>query len=782
MSLLDLLNTQQKDAVLNTEGALLILAGAGSGKTRVIINRIAYLIQEKGVYPSSILAVTFTNKAAEQMRDRIRALLLEQGSGITRLPEVSTFHALCVKLLRIYGDPLSEIRPGFTRNFNIADSDDQLALVKRIYRQFGLTADAFMKPRSALSEISRMKNQSQDELISKTLETLKTPVAAAAKSVTRSSHDRFKLSPDDIYEPDPDLMRVFHAYQKDLNVSNALDFDDLLIEILRLLNHSQETRAAIQSRYQYLLVDEYQDTNQLQYMLIRILSQHHGNVCVVGDEDQSIYSWRGADIRNILNFESDFINAKTIRMEQNYRSTKRILAAASELVANNIERKGKTLWTEGSTGARIQVFQARDAEEEAYGVVTWLSRMIAAEPYLNAAILYRTHAQSRMIEDALLYTKLSYVVVGNISFYKRKEVKDILAYLKAAVSPQDSISVLRIINVPTRGISKPTVEKLQSLASDHGISFWDAMERAVKEELFPARVTGSLRAFRVLMLELRQKLQGNALPDVLQWVADVTGYRQKLERDTSQDGQSRLENMEELINAATESSLRGEPFQEFLDHASLVSDQDMADYKATILLMTLHSAKGLEFPVVVMSGMEEQLFPWDPHGLAHSQAIEEERRLCYVGMTRAERQLLLTHANRRMSFGSGGASRYKYRIPSRFLAEIPDEFKQDWSPKKISMWESPEQVESSLPLVSKGSLLDRANGTVFGKKHGRYSTAEANCDADLLQQGYRVQHEKFGVGTLLKSEGTGEDTKVTVLFADHGKKKLLLKYANLRQL
>ncbi len=486
MDFLNGLNPQQREAVERTEGPVLILAGAGSGKTRVITHRIAYLIHSEGVPPSAIAAVTFTNKAADEMRERVEKLLAGQ-HPLTGLI-VSTFHSFCVRLLRRDGQSLADIRPGFTRNFSIYDEDDQLAIVKSVYRHLGLDEKQFMQYRAAISRISHAK-----------------------------SH---KLAPEDVLKQSKDpktsrLATVYEQYEDRLRQANALDFDDLLLEAVRLLQHDESLRGAWNRRLTHLLVDEYQDTNRSQYELIRLLSVAHQNVCVVGDEDQSIYSWRGADIRNILDFERDFPNARTIRLEQNYRSTKNILESASALVSRNKERKGKWLWTESGAGLPVGIYEANSGENEALFIADTIERVLGANPGDRVAVLYRTNFQSRQIEEALRRYGRKYQVVGGFSFYQRAEIKDILAYLKALVSPQDSINLLRIINTPARGIGKSTVEQVEQYARQHGLGVWDAIVRMLGENVFPTRAGAALAIFRKLMEELRAAAATEPVHEVL---------------------------------------------------------------------------------------------------------------------------------------------------------------------------------------------------------------------------------------------------------------------------
>ncbi len=650
MDFLKGLNPQQYDAVALTEGPMLILAGAGSGKTRVITHRISHLISAKHVPPSAILAVTFTNKAAAEMRSRVASLL--EGMDIGRGPSLATFHSFCVRLLRRDGDPLAEIRPGFNRNFSIYDDDDQLAIIKSAYKRLGIDEKA-MPHRGTMSLISKAKNS--------------------------------KKSAQDLYSEatDPKMTQIavlFEEYEKALRQSNALDFDDLLLETVRLLFHDEATREIWNRRISYLMIDEYQDTNRIQYELMRLLTRHHDNVCVVGDEDQSIYSWRGADILNILDFEKDYPGAKVVRLEQNYRSTKNILEGASALVANNKQRKGKWLWTESGAGEMIGVYGAYDSENEALFIADTIEKLLRQSPDDRVAILYRTNSQSRQIEEALRRYGRKYLVVGGFSYYQRAEVKDMLAYLKVASSPADSISLLRIINTPARGIGKTTVDQIESFALENNLGIRDALVRMVEEKIFSTRAHAALAAFTTLIQDLAEAAQSRPLNETIQLIEERTGYRRMLEQENTPESQARLENLDELANAAAEAVERGETIAEFLDHAALVADADSVEEDSQVTLLTLHNAKGLEFPIVFLAGMEDGLFPHS-RSLNTEAAMEEERRLCYVGMTRAEKRLYLTWAKYRRRFGGGEQQR---SIPSRFLREVPPELSVNLGPEDDS--------------------------------------------------------------------------------------------------
>ncbi|HLJ16574.1 MAG TPA: UvrD-helicase domain-containing protein [Bryobacteraceae bacterium] len=779
MDFLEGLNPQQREAVAHVEGPLLLLAGAGSGKTRVITHRIAHLMRAHRVPGSCLLAVTFTNKAAEEMRQRIFNLLGEPVPGELG-PQVSTFHSFCVRLLRRDGGALSDLRPGFTRNFTIYDDDDQLSVLKSVYRELGLD-EKFMAHRAALSIISHAKNHNE--------------------------------RPADFYKSakDPKASRlavVYERYEDRLQRSNALDFDDLLLEAVRLLRHDADTRLQYNRRFEFLLIDEYQDTNRSQYELMRLLSEAQKNVCVVGDEDQSIYGWRGADIRNILDFEQDFPACVTIRLERNYRSTKNILEAASAVVSHNLERKGKWLWTEAEEGAKIGLYAAHDAENEALFIADTIDRILRANPGERVAVLYRTNFQSRQIEEALRRCGRKYLVIGGVSFYQRAEVKDTLAYLKALKSSRDSVSLLRIINTPARGIGKTTVEQIDSFARERGLSIWDAIGQMLEERVFPARAEAALREFRRMMEDLAGEVKDKSLRELLGAVLRLTGYRAMLEEEQSPEAESKLGNLNELLNAAAEADERGETLADFLDHAALVADADGLDERAQVSLLTMHNAKGMEYPVVFIAGLEEGLFP---HSRSRESApmLEEERRLCYVGMTRARKRLYLTWAHYRRRFGGGQP---EASLPSRFLREVPPELIEDFSERQaaqghvdllIERHEVRETVRKNLYTGKTYNSLDNIsqffadrgmpaprgiqNASQVAKPVAQApaapvtrpqgSVAVPPKKPKKLGTGATVRHPKYGIGTLLRREGDGEDAKLTISFQNYGLKKLIEKYA-----
>ncbi len=767
MDFLEGLNPQQREAVCHRDGPLLILAGAGSGKTRVITQRIARLIGVEGVRADAILAVTFTNKAAGEMRDRVAKLLASSGAAAS--PWLSTFHSFSVRLLRRDGASLADLRPGFTTQFTIYAEDEQLAAIKGVYRRLGLD-ESFMAYRAALSKISQAKSR--------------------------------KETPADFYKnsTDPKAARlavVYEEYENSLRQATALDFDDLLLEGVRLLQHDDVVRGAYNRRFEYLMIDEYQDTNRTQYELMRLLTELRQNVCVVGDEDQSIYGWRGADIRNILDFEVDYPQARVIRLEQNYRSTQPILEAAGALVSHNLERKGKWLWTEETGGRPVGLFEAADGEQEALFIAASIGRMQREERPGRIAILYRTNAQSRQLEEALRRYNVPYHVVGGFSFYQRAEVRDALAYLKVLVSPEDTVNLLRVINTPARGIGKSSLDQVEHYANEQRIAVWTAVGRMLEAGMFPARAQSALTAFRKLIDESVQAAAGQPLHTILKDVLERAGYWRMLEESTAPDAGTRLENLKELMNAAAEAAERGEGITEFLDHAALVSDADQLDESAQVSLLTLHNAKGLEFPAVFIAGMEEGLCPHSRSSESEAM-LEEERRLCYVGMTRAERRLTLTWARARRRFGGGSLEPSQ---PSRFLLEIPSKLTETLrfgaALPQIDLFVEQHLVRES---VARTAYTGKTYNSVdhirqFFAAHGAPAVQGVGATPRVeapkppaarpkrkkgTDAGSVVTHPVYGRGTVLRREGEGEDAKLTVMFPGYGLKKLVQKYAGLK--
>ncbi len=782
MDFLASLNPQQRAAVEHVDGPLLLLAGAGSGKTRVITHRIAHLVERHRVPGPAVLAVTFTNKAAEEMRQRVRALL--NNPAMVDSPLLATFHSFCVRLLRRDGASLAEIRPGFTTQFNIYDDDDQLALLKAAYRGLGLSEEG-VPYRQALSWISHRKSQQE------------TPGEAYAKAKDQR---------------EARLAQIYERYEGGLRQANALDFDDLLQEAVRILRHDSELRERYQRRFEFVMIDEYQDTNRAQYELMRLLTGRNGNVAVVGDEDQSIYGWRGADIRNILDFERDYPGATVIRLEQNYRSTKTILEAASAVVANNTERKGKWLWTESGEGEPVGVYEGLDAENEALFVADTIEKLLREDPSRRVAVLYRTNFQSRQIEEALRRYGRKYLVVGGFSFYQRAEVKDALSYLKLLASRRDSVALARIINTPARGIGKTTVEQIERCAAERGLGMWEAMEALLEEHAFPGRAEAAVAAFRRMIAELGEFAEAQPVDRTLKEILSRTGYRKMLEQDTSPEAEGKLGNLDELETAAAEAAERGEGIVEFLDHAALVADADGVDERAPVSLLTIHNAKGLEFPVVFLTGMEEGLFP-HMRSLNSPSGMEEERRLCYVGMTRAMERLYLTWARFRRRFGGGTPERTR---PSRFLAEVPAKLtvllREDAGGAQIDFFAERHQVRetsrknlytgttvNSVENISRfftdrglpapgGIVKPAAHGGVQGPASGQGARAPQAVGAAApapkarkgIGPGTEIEHPKYGRGTVLRREGDGEDAKLTVNFPRYGLKKLVEKHAGVK--
>jgi len=769
------LNEQQREAVLATEGPLLILAGAGSGKTRVIAHRIAYLIAEKKVPSWNILAVTFTNKAADEMRQRVQRLLHTQNRN--ELPLVSTFHSLCVRILR---QDIEKLNDRYTRRFTIYDQDDSIRLIKQCIRELGFD-EKYLAPRATQSAISSAKNRGED------------PTAFAARAEYQD-------------ERRAHMAKIYEMYEARLHGNNALDFDDLLIKAVRLLRDVAEVREKYNNKFRYILVDEYQDTNSLQFNLISLITQRSQNICVVGDEDQSIYKWRGADISNILNFEKHFANTKTIRLEQNYRSTQTILDAAGAVVKNNLERKGKSLWTSNPRGGRVGYYQAFDAEAEARWVAQKILEHLRDERDIRAAVLYRTNSQSRNFEEAMRRAGLQYNIIGGFSFYERMEVRDIIAYLKLALNPNDSIALQRVINSPPRGIGKTTIDEIERRARDYELSWWETIAVVVEQPgNLGSRAISALKSFRRIVNQLAElsdpgKNTNSSSPvsDVVRAAIIETGYELSLRSERTDEAEGRLENLQELVNAAVDYDEQGvEGLREFIDHSALVSDQD--DYKrdAPVTLMTAHSAKGLEFPLVFIVGLEEGLFP---HSRAASDRaeLEEERRLAYVAMTRAERYLYVTHAMKRRVYGEELASE-----PSTFLNEMPTELLEDLSLGKS--WLSFKHGSSAIDYEQgeyrkehkkyMGKTYDSADSIAeFFKQRSRQMgqtsgslpkvskpAASATPASNEITPGSYVKHSKYGRGLVLRREGVGESAKLTVSFPGYGQKKLVEKYAGLEK-
>ena len=949
------MNPQQREGIVAVDGPVLLLAGAGSGKTRVITHRIAYLIQQRGISPDNILAVTFTNKAAKEMAERVEKIL---GHSTLAKPTLATFHSFCVRVLRRDIEALRTNGVGLTKTFAIYDETDQQAVVKQAIKRLGFD-DKSLKPRVALGRISWAKNHMIDP------------------------QEYFLASTNPMEEK---IAHIFEIYKKELFKANALDFDDLLLETVRLLKSSSEVRERYNRRYKYLLIDEYQDTNRPQYELMKLLGSH-GNVCVVGDEDQSIYSWRGADIKNILEFEKDFPAVQTIRLEQNYRSTQIILEGASAVVAQNVQRKGKNLWTSREGGSLIGFYEAPDGENEALFIADRIQKYLreagATEDTPRCAVLYRTNSQSRLVEEALRRYNIQYHMVGGFSFYDRAEVKDMLSYLKLVQNPHDSVALGRVVNSPPRGIGKTTLETIERIALTTGMSSWDAIARANEEKLLPARALQALGSFRRLIKDARAMLgpdfaealaadagagAGDAaelsdleleaaaasfdpetladdtnfdfgfateetlapsvaendantsfdtsfnfgfdfgpseeistiapensvvaaddkveegvldtasynpfapvplkqsasdaikerlrkqnaetpqteeaetpafrapggpatLPELIKFLNDRSGYIKVLQDEGTPESLSRIENLKELANAAQDATSRGETLAEFLDHAALVSDADSYSAEARVTLMTLHAAKGLEFPLVFLAGMEEGLFPHSRTVVDPTQ-MEEERRLCYVGMTRAMDTLIMTRARYRRRYGNDSP---EASMPSRFLEEVPGRLVEDLSPPAFrgaystpypqrgkrgddDSFDRHYSYEDDSQEAPTPGAMDYAKQRFYGSKPSSGSAAGSGSLDNIAQffgkggaaggykpggprfparpkldipaptgktglgKGARVRHPKYGEGIIFAREGDGEDAKLTVQFSSHGMKKLVEKFAQLERL
>jgi DNA helicase-2/ATP-dependent DNA helicase PcrA len=810
------LNEQQREAVTNTEGPLLILAGAGSGKTRVIAHRIAYLIAEKGVPPWNILAVTFTNKAAEEMRLRVQRLLRQQ--ELSSAPLISTFHSLCVRILR---QDIEKLNDKYTRTFTIYDQDDSLRVIRQAIKDLGYD-EKYLGQRATQATISAAKNRGENT-------------------------EAFAAGAEYVDERRAAMARVYKAYELRLQANNALDFDDLLIKTVHLLRDVSEVREKYNNKFRYILVDEYQDTNALQFGLISLLTQQQQNICVVGDEDQSIYKWRGADISNILNFEKHFPKTKTIRLEQNYRSTQTILDVAGAVVKNNLERKGKNLWTSNPRGDKIRYYQALDAEAEARWIASRIVEHRREEFDMRAAVLYRTNSQSRVFEEAMRRAGLAYNIIGGFSFYERMEVRDIIAYLKLALNPNDSIALQRVINSPPRGIGKQTVDELERRAKDYDQSLWKTISILSSEPgNLSIRAINALKSFRRIVLRLSamaglaglsaptestlvvtennslatgaEDLQNSFESDSDSPVSDIvraaildTGYENALRTEQTDEADARLENLQELVNAAVDYDDQGiEGLREFIDHSALVSDQDQYQRDAPVTLMTVHSAKGLEFPLVFIAGLEDGLFPHSRSATDPAQ-LEEERRLAYVAMTRAERYLYVTHAMKRRVYGEELASE-----PSQFLNEMPIELLEDLSLGKSWLsfargsstldYEHGEYRKERKPYTGKtydsvDSIAEffKQRKQQFGQSSegaGRWSKPQrpgskdqkpttqagaSNVAPGEFVPGSYVKHSKYGRGLVLRREGAGDATKLTVSFPGYGQKKLVQKYAGLEK-
>ncbi|HEY9435548.1 MAG TPA: UvrD-helicase domain-containing protein [Blastocatellia bacterium] len=789
---LDGLNPQQREAVATQEGPILILAGAGSGKTRVITFRIARMIAAHNARPENILAVTFTNKAASEMKARVEKLLAGHygENRPSASPLISTFHSLCVRILR---RDIEKLGRGYSRSFTIYDTDDQQSLLRKCIRDCGYE-DKQLTPRQTQSAISAAKNRGEN------------PEPYAEKADQMGDPRRQAIA------------RVYALYEQRLEASNALDFDDLLIRTVQLLRKSEEARRYYHNRFRHVMVDEFQDTNGIQYSLARLIVEgDHAllhtrrpedfwadrSFCVVGDESQSIYAFRGSDFNIILNFERDFPGTKVVKLEDNYRSTGRILAAANKVIANNTQRFDKVLRANAAEGEKIRYAQLVDGETEARWVAGKIEEHLRREPGIRAAVLYRTNAQSRLFEESCRRAGLRYNLVGGFSFYERAEVKDIIAYLKLALNPNDSIALMRVINTPPRGIGKTTLDDIERRARDFGVSHWETINIIVEQNLLPARAVSALKSFRNVAGGLAERTRDAAEPisEIVKAAVIDSGYERALKDENTEEAEGRLLNLEELVNAAAESEQRGETLRDFLDHAALVSDTDEYKAEAQVTLMTMHAAKGLEFPLVFIAGLEEGLFP---HSRANESQndLEEERRLCYVAITRAEKYLYLTHAMKRRVYGAETPS-----DASRFLMEFPLELIEDQSKGgswlrfagKASGFEGREPSPSPARAARQesnyqGRTYNSADGVrEFFARQGRNIKAadfEPRSGSDDeggatgptgLKVGTRVRHAKYGVGLIVKREGEDENAKLTINFPGYGHKKMIEKYAALEK-
>ncbi|PWJ46232.1 ATP-dependent DNA helicase PcrA [Limosilactobacillus mucosae] len=744
--LLQGMNDKQAEAVLTTEGPLLVMAGAGSGKTRVLTHRVAYLIEEQGVNPWNILAITFTNKAAREMQERVGKLLGESARDIW----VSTFHALCVRILRRDIDKL-----GYNRAFTIADTSEQRTLMKRICSELNVDTKKY-DPRAILSAISNAKNAMQ----------------TATDYAALNSHANNPLNQI--------VAKAYVLYQKELEDSQALDFDDLIMKTIELFEKDPETLEYYQNKFHYIHVDEYQDTNDAQYQLVTLLAAKYKNLCVVGDADQSIYGWRGANMNNILNFERDYPEAHTVMLEQNYRSTQTILKAANEVIANNLVRKEKNLWTENGTGDKISYYRAQNEHDESQFVVSKIQAEISEHGYHynDFAVLYRTNAQSRMIEETFMKSTVPYTMVGGHKFYDRKEIRDILAYLTLIVNPRDAMSFERVVNTPKRGIGPGSVDKLRQFANENGWSLLEAAQNVTLANAISARIRAKIEDFGRLMADLTKEADYLTITELTDEILTKSGYLQMLKAENDLQAQTRQENLEEFKSVTQEYDQKhGEDegdnrqkLMNFLSDLALVSDQDDVDEEAPkVTLMTLHAAKGLEFPVIFLVGMEEGIFPLY-RSLSNEKELEEERRLAYVGITRAKRKLYLTNAYSRMLYG-----RVQRNQPSQFVEEINDDLikfeNADSSSKAKSM-------NTPFAKAAAQATTFTAQRRAHGLKHSaKQESTGTGADKKAWKVGDKVQHKKWGQGMVVSVNGSGNDMELDIAFPNEGVKRLLAQFA-----
>ncbi len=755
MNLLEHMNPMQKEAILSTEGPLLILAGAGSGKTRVLTHKIAYLIQEKDVNPYNILALTFTNKAAGEIKDRIDSLV----DIDTRYMWAGTFHSVCVRILRMNIEKL-----GYSSSFVIYDTSDQKTLIRDVIRELNLNEKLY-KEYDQLAYISSLK----DKLIS--------PEEELKNAESKEYHDRERA-------------KIYSLYQKKLVQNNALDFDDLIVKTIELFREHEDVRDYYAEKFQYILVDEYQDTNRAQYELIKHMASIHKNICVVGDSDQSIYGWRGADIRNILDFEKDYPDAEVILLEQNYRSTKTILDAANSVIKHNYDRKEKNLWTDNPEGEKITVYSAEDERDEARFIADSIQNIIKEDyrEYGDFAILYRMNAQSRVLEEEFMHRNIPYKIVGGLKFYDRKEIKDIISYLRLIQNPADNISLKRIINVPRRGIGKVTLDKLEAFSIENDVSIYETFFR-LEEIAISQRAKNSIKNFQGLIGKFIAMSSIFSLEELVRNVIETSGYMKELEEEGSVESRTRIENIEEFLSVVIQHSESDEDIslEDFLADMSLLSDLDKTDEDINngVTLMTMHSSKGLEYPYVFISGMEGGIFP--SYRSVMEDDMEEERRLCYVAITRAEKKLFLTSANKRTLFG-----RTTYNPESEFIDEIPEElvdrmdsdngFSMNFRKKN----EKKKAYESNwfTGFVEENKKSDKRSANNDFWDTGSDDAGEASDRPESkkpsINAGTKIEHDSLGVGTVVEVKGEGDDTQITVAFKDKGIKKLILKYSPIK--
>ncbi|NLO99215.1 MAG: DNA helicase PcrA [Clostridiaceae bacterium] len=737
MKILQGLNPEQKQAVMHTEGPLLVLAGAGSGKTRVLTHRIAYLVEEKLIRPWNILAITFTNKAAREMKERMEKLIGPESNNIW----IGTFHACCVRILRREIEKL-----GYDRSFVIYDTDDQKSLVKTCLDQLNINEKNF-PPRTVLNEISRAK----DELI---------------------DPERFSLMYASDYRMSK-IAAIYELYQKKLKANNALDFDDIILLTIRILSSFPEVLDYYADKFRYIMVDEYQDTNTAQYMLVSMLAAKHGNICVVGDDDQMIYGWRGANLRNILDFEKDYPDCRIIKLEQNYRSTKTILNAANNVIKNNSGRKEKKLWTNNTEGKVLNRYEAVDERDEAYYIASTIKALKnSGRSYNDMAILYRLNAQSRVLEEMLMKQGVPYKIYGGLKFYARKEIKDVIALLRVVQNGNDDISLKRIINVPKRGIGKTTLDRVEQYAISGEVSMYKIISM-INNYPELSRVSKNLQEFLYFIESMKVLAAKTDLVEFIELLIDKSGIVKELEAEMTVESRTRIENIREFISVAREFEITTEEkptLEDFLAHISLVADiDDTEEVGDRVVMMTLHSAKGLEFPVVFIVGMEEGVFP-SYRSSAEEDELEEERRLCYVGITRAMEEVYLTNAKCRMLFGST-----TYNRESRFIGEIPDELithTGDTSTQDKSAF-----FKKNSAFMPQGKVMDLSDLKARIKEFNRMS----DDNASLVNVGDRVVHKKFGQGIVKAKVRESEDFRLDIDFEQYGMKRLMESYARLKK-